>query len=316
MKIRRQDERAVPASTKMRTHAKERASGKDEGYEIIMAQCKRLKLYMYTYVYIAYVRARDYSPEFLSENSADQKNSGQYANDFAHEGASNVKNTRKFLEISRFQLLIPKFKVVSGTLIAERFLKRGRKNVKKRKNARNVSIYRRAGIFAFLRDPAGSRAPFARARTHGRREAPTFEGRKEHDGGCKVHSSSAAPLSCAIRMTRVECAPTSKAPTAPHSAVPLVRARARVQERQKRKRKRKRERERERCDASSSRQEHRSIGVSHTQANACPQHPSASELPFLSPSLSLCLARSLSLSSTDSKPPSRRFDRVAKIRYC
>jgi len=58
MKIRRQDKRAVPASTKMRTHAKERASGKDEGYEIIMAQCKRLKLYIYTYVHIrAYARA-------------------------------------------------------------------------------------------------------------------------------------------------------------------------------------------------------------------------------------------------------------------
>jgi len=52
MEIRWQDKRGVPAARKMRTHAKERASGKGAGYEIIMAQCKRLKLYIYIYTYI------------------------------------------------------------------------------------------------------------------------------------------------------------------------------------------------------------------------------------------------------------------------
>jgi hypothetical protein len=80
MKIRWQDKRAVPVSRKMRTHAKERASGKGAGYEIMMAQCKRLKLYiLYTYVY-KHIHACDYSSEFLSKNSSDQKDSGQCAN--------------------------------------------------------------------------------------------------------------------------------------------------------------------------------------------------------------------------------------------
>jgi len=197
--------------------------------------------------------------------------------------------------------------------------------VEKKGKTRGMSLYNQAGILAFPRDrPDLARPSEGLARTGDDKSLPS-RGRKEH-GGCKVHSCSAAPLSCAVRMTRAECAPTSKAPTAAHRDVPLVRARARVQERQKgkeKKREKEREREREReRDAMHRRQRHRrSIGVSHTRKRTRVRSIRArAELPRVHVSLSLSLCRSLARSlavflfSSDGDGFEAR-DRIAEIRY-
>jgi len=195
--------------------------------------------------------------------------------------------------------------------------------VEKKGKTRGMSLYNQAGILAFPRDrPDLARPSEGLARTGDDKSLPS-RGRKEH-GGCKVHSCSAAPLSCAVRMTRAECAPTSKAPTAAHRDVPLVRARARVQERQKgkeKKREKERERERERemrCTVV------RGIGgpsESHTHAServsaASERERSFRAFTFLSLSLCRSLARSLAvfLFSSDGDGFEAR-DRIAEIRY-